>query len=413
MNICKVWDSEYPWDVRVEKISQALSARAHKVHIVARNRDHRAVLEELPEAIVHRLRPLPRALAWMNAWSMFPAFFNPRWLRLIQATAKETGSDLILCRDVPLAPTAIWVGARLGIPVVLDVAENYPAMIQDIWTSGSHKWTDWLVRNPQVVSQVERWVTHRVDHVLVVVEESRDRLISLGVHPDRITIVSNTPPLARVREYDASRRVDGTLRLVYLGLLERPRGVGLLLEAVASALARGLSVQLSIVGDGRDASEFENQARALGLDDRAVRFHGFLPHREALRIVQQADVGVVPHWAGESWNTTVPNKLFDYMAAGLPVIVSDTKPCARIVREVRSGESFRDRDVEDLVRAISRLHDAAGRAAYGRAGRQAVLTRYNWESDAKRLVTCLERVAQAASSRSSGHSVARSQQTSL
>ena len=49
------------------------------------------------------------------------------------------------------------------------------------------------------------------------------------------------------------------------------------------------------------------------------------------------DVGLVPHHADEAWNTTIPNKLFDYMAAGLPVISSDARPCARILRSTGAG----------------------------------------------------------------------------
>jgi hypothetical protein len=83
---------------------------------------------------------------------MFPAFFNPRWVRAIRRTVKRCASDLILVRDLPLAPTAIFVGGQCGVPVVLDMAENYPAMIRDIWTSRKNKLHDVLVRNPSIVA---------------------------------------------------------------------------------------------------------------------------------------------------------------------------------------------------------------------------------------------------------------------
>ena len=115
MRICKVWDAEYPWDVRVEKIARSLSEAGHTVHLVARNRDRRPTEEQLEECRVHRLAPLPPVLgAAANAASMFPAFFNPRWVGLILRTARRARADLILCRDLPLAPTAHWVAQRLG-----------------------------------------------------------------------------------------------------------------------------------------------------------------------------------------------------------------------------------------------------------------------------------------------------------
>lgn len=403
MNICHVWDAEYPWDVRVEKVSHVLTDAGHQVHIVARNRDRRPVRERLPEGTVHRLAPLALGPA-LNAASMFPAFFNPRWFHLIATTARNVNAHVILCRDLPLAPTSLWAGRQLAIPVVLDLAENYGAMIQELWDTGRHRRLDWLIRNPRAVSLVERWVVPRVAHTLVVVEESRDRLVGFGIPPERITVVSNTPPRARVLEGARSPTRAGTdpLRLIYLGQMEVARGIGVLLDGVAEARRRA-AVHLTLVGGGRDLELFRAQAARLGLGPDVVTFSGRLPHAEALRLVAAADVGVVPHHADDSWNTTIPNKLFDYMAAGLPVLTSDAKPCARIVVDTGAGEVFRDRDPLSLAGAIARMMDAARRSALGAAGRRAVADRYNWEHDSRRLLNALRAVVDTAATQRVQH----------
>src|SRR5207237_47666 len=97
----------------------------------------------------------------------------------------------------------IAVARRLGIPVVLDMAENYPAMLRSRRSTGRVKPWDIVMRNPGLAHLIERWVVERVDAILVVVEESRDRLTALGVPGDRITLIYNTPPLTRL---DARRR---------------------------------------------------------------------------------------------------------------------------------------------------------------------------------------------------------------
>lgn len=392
LSICKVWDAEYPWDVRVEKIAGALTDRGHAVHIVARNRDARPLEEGLPEGIVHRMPPIPALGRRLDAATMFPAFFNPRWVQLIRRTCRQTAANLILCRDLPLAPTAIYVGRSLGVPVILDMAEDYAAMVAEIWQAGNPKPLDWLVRNPSAVAAVERWVMKRIHHTLVVVEESRDRLVQAGAPAERITVVSNTPPLRRLTLGATAQRPAGDARdieLVYLGLLEAARGIGVLLDAVARCRDAGKSVRLSVYGDGRDASSFRLQADRLSLSTR-VRFHGHVPYEAALDAIQRADLGVVPHHAVGNWNTSIPNKLFDYMAAGLPVITSDARPAARIVRETRCGEVFRDRDCADLVGSIDRLLDPARRAEASAAGRSAIATKYHWEREVERLVEAVE-----------------------
>src|SRR4051794_24494648 len=124
LRICKVWDSDYPWDVRVEKVVGALAAAGHEVHLVARNRARRTERERVVDTEVHRLKPWGFLGKRLDAASSFPAFFNPRWMRAIFRTARATRADMILVRDLPLAPTAIWAARRLGIPVMLDMAEN-------------------------------------------------------------------------------------------------------------------------------------------------------------------------------------------------------------------------------------------------------------------------------------------------
>jgi glycosyltransferase involved in cell wall biosynthesis len=100
----------------------------------------------------------------------------------------------------------------------------------------------------------------------------------------------------------------------------------------------------------------------------------------------------VPHHATESWNTTVPNKLFDYMSKGKPVIVSNAKPVERIVREEQCGIVFKDRDSEDLARAIVTLKPESIRTAMGQRGRDAIARKYNWAIDEQRLCNALEAV---------------------
>jgi glycosyltransferase involved in cell wall biosynthesis len=398
MRVVYVWDADYPWDVRTEKVCACLSSQGHEVTIAARNRAWQPLVEPRAEGLVRRMPPWRALGRSLDGVLSFPAFFNPRWVTHLEQTVGLARPDVLVVRDLPLAPTAIRVGRRRGLPVVLDMAENYPAMIAALWETRRRRVFDVVVRQPAAVMRVERWTLPRVSHVLVVVEESRDRIMAMGVPAERITIVSNTPPRARAAVTEpSSRAAGGPLRLVYLGLLEVHRGVGELLAAVAMLRDRGRPVSLTVIGDGRDESLFRRQAAHLGLTPPWVRFTGRLANTAALETVAQADVGVVPHHADQSWNTTIPNKLFDYMAAGLAVVSSDAAPCRRVVTETGCGRVYRSGDPADLARAVEELLPEAIRAACGRAGREAVRARYNWEEDCARLERALVSVASAGS----------------
>jgi glycosyltransferase involved in cell wall biosynthesis len=389
-----VWDADYPWDVRTEKMCAALTSAGHEVHIVARNRARRPAEETLPEGRVHRLSSWGWLGPSLDAALQFPAFCNPRWIAHLHRVTREVRPDVIVVRDLPLAMPALAAGRRHGVPVVLDMAENYPAMIQDVWSAGRQAPGDVLLRNPRIVNAVERYCVSRMDHIIVVIEESADRLAELGVDRRAMTVVSNTPPRQRVSAIRPTHLATAArpLHLAYIGLLEVPRGIAEMIDATGALHSEGLPVRLTIIGNGRDEELFHSRARELGLGPDVVSFLGYVRNREALDIIGTADIGVIPHHATECWNTTIPNKLFDYMAAGLAVVGSDAKPVERILRATGAGEVYRAGDADSLADAVRRLVDPAVRAARASAGRRAVLERYNWDADTEALLRTLHAV---------------------
>ena len=403
MVICHIWDADYPWDVRVEKICDSL-IKKHEVHLVCRNSARRLRYERINGFTIHRLPSLPTLFGRMQQLIGFPAFFNPIWVYMIWQTVRTVKADMILVRDLPLALTALLVGRLLHRPVVLDMAENYPAMIQDVWDSQGFSVVNMVVRNPATVRFIERLCVKWADHILAVVEESRDRLVAMGVSRDKISLVSNTPTSSRWRgsaevHPSIDVRQPGQLVLVYLGLLERPRGLETAIRAVGRVRTRCMGVRLVIVGSGAHQQDFRQLASDLQLQEHVI-FMGWLDYSQAIAAINDSDVGIVPHHATESWNSTIPNKLFDYMSMSKPVIVSDAKPAARIVKEERCGIVVEDRNVEDLAHAILRLTDESVRGEMGRRGREAVMQRYNWTIDEKRLLDAIERTAGRRESRS-------------
>ena len=393
MRIVYLWDADYPWDVRTEKVCLALTEAGHEVHVVARNRQWRPVRERLPEGTVHRMRPWRWLGRRLDGALGFPAFMSPRWISLLARAVREARAYVIVARDLPLCPTAILVGRLFRVPVVFDMAENYPALVRQLWAAGRQGRWDRLLRNPAAAAAVERFCLPRVDRVIAVVPESAARVVRAGVPASRVSVVGNTPPRDRVGRTPPRvlRAAGEPLRLVYMGVMEVPRGILELLDAVAALRGRGEDVRLCLIGTGRDKALLEAHAAKLGLDGQHVEFTGWIAsHAEALERVAAADVGVIPHRRDEAWDTTIPNKLFDFMAAGLPVLASDAVPTARIIRETGCGLVHRSRDAESIARALLALRNPELRALLGDAGREAILTHYHWEADAAVLVETVE-----------------------
>jgi glycosyltransferase involved in cell wall biosynthesis len=380
MKILTVWDSEYPWDVRIEKVTDALAEAGHEVHLLARNRNSRPRYERGRGIHIHRTTSLPHMPRLINGAVTFPAFFNPVWLASLRSLART--ADLIIVRDLPLAPAALLIGRGQRVPVVLDMAECYPEMLRAMWRFSGIRPLDLVVRNPYLADVVERNVVPRMDHVLVMVEESRARLLKMGVDPSRVSVVSNTPVVERFQNGAAFRHdcSDGTLELVYVGILGFSRGLAAFISGVARYSKENPRVHLSIYGTGRAMGDLERRIRDLDAAG-VVSLRGYLPNQKLPEVLRESHVGVIPHIRCSHWDHTVPNKLFDYMAAGLPVLATDAVPVARIVGSTGAGVIYQESDSEDVLRALRDLSDPVLRRRMGERGRRAVETTFNWDQD--------------------------------
>ena len=206
-------------------------------------------------------------------------------------------------------------------------------------------------------------------------------------------LVQNFVPLRMLARGDdaaaaAVHASSSAVTAVHVGLVSRVRGWPVLLEALASDRAAG--VHLTVIGEFNDGSraDFEARVLELGLEDR-VRTLGWMAAGDAFREVERADIGLVLFQPGfRSHTDSLPHKLFDYMLAGLPVIVPDFgAEVAGIVRDAGCGRLVDPSDPDAVAAALGALAgDAAERRRMGDHGRRSVIDKYNWEAEAGRLV---------------------------
>jgi glycosyltransferase involved in cell wall biosynthesis len=385
MKILFVYKEDYPWDVRVEKIVTALNDVGHDVTLLARNSGRRQTAEDMGPFRIRRLPTLPRWCGRLNALFGTPLFFNPIWLHALWRTLADTDARVVIVRDLPLMPCALLVARALRRQVVFDMAECYPEMYRSILQFNANRLMNWFTKNPWVTMQIERIAVRQADHTLVMIEESRDRLLRLGFDSHKITIVSNTPvlPDSPPREHAEG----GVLRLLYVGYITRIRGLDNLLYGLRvyrNSRTVLPPVEFHVVGVGDALAEYRTLAIRLGVDD-CVHFHGWCEQDFVDALYATSDIGVLTYHVCGHWNHTIPNKLFDYMRSGMPVLATEVRPIRRIVEQEACGLIIPDGDFEACGRAIAQLADPILRATLGRRGRAAVQRYYNWQHDCAHL----------------------------
>lgn len=394
MKILFVWDADYPWDIRIEKICATLIENGWDVHLVCRNKS-RKVLDEVYNGIhIHRVPYLQKKLGALNNIFTFPMFFSPIWLARINTIAKSHNIDVIMVRDLPMALAAITIAKLRKLPVVLDMAECYPEFVRLIWKFEPFKFRNILVRNPFLVDFIERLVLKHVNHIFVMIEESKDRLIKKGINTDKITIVSNTPVTQRFKEAKLTfpgllNKKSDKLILLYVGFVNQSRGLNTVIESLKHYKEMNNDFFLVVLGTGNAEKSLKELVKKLGLEHH-VGFEGWVDNKLVPEYVASSDICLVPHHKCGHWNNTIPNKLFDYMVAGKPVLVSDVYPMKRITENVECGLVYRDYDTQDFVSQLVSLQDQKLRNKLGQNGMKVVESYYNWDTDSARILKCLE-----------------------
>ena len=170
--------------------------------------------------------------------------------------------------------------------------------------------------------------------------------------------------------------VNNDLTLVYCGSLEPWAGVGTVLEAMALLQEVLPQLKFIVAGSGSQLSQLRQQAAEQGLTER-VEFLGQVTYQELPTILAQGKIGLVPFQPSRLTELAWPLKLMEYLAAGLPVVVSSGGTTARLVRGAGCGE-IANGSGPDLARAIKRLVASSRRLnLLGERGRQ-LASHYDW-----------------------------------
>jgi glycosyltransferase involved in cell wall biosynthesis len=395
MKVCYIYQDEYPWEVRTEKIASTLAKEGIESHIICRNRNNLPREQKLLEKIyVHRL---PRGTNKVTRDLInLPAFFSPFWIKEIAGIVKKYCIDLIIVRDLPLSPAAYIAGKIRKIPVIMDMAEDYPAMIRDTWRYKGPRVMDYLIRNPVFLGLLERLVVPRLDGILVVSEFSGERIKRIGAGGDKVWVVGNTPIIGHGNSSGISTLVEkmksrSDFVLLYVGGLEESRGLDVVISSMEYLVKIMPNILLVIVGIGTSEEKLRALAKEKSLQNH-ILLAGWAPHEEIPSIIKSSDICLIPHYVTNHTNTTLPNKIFDYMAQKKPVIVTQARALVDVVTKANCGLVYQDKSPLSLSEAVIKLMSSELRETLGLNGLKAIQENMNWNYDKVRLIEAVKSV---------------------
>jgi glycogen(starch) synthase len=327
-------------------------------------------------AAVTRRRVSSRIL--VDELSVYPEIGD--WELAFRPVLEELAPDVIHAHDPKVLGTAWKAAATLrsrgcDTRIVYDAREDFAGIPPKQQAGGARRF--------QAVVNHEKRYARLADAVLTVSEPIAGRIEERLGLPARPTVVLNVPvarPLSSRPDRDV--RTDTKVGpevplLVYSGGVHFSRGVGLLVEALPKLPGVHLAI-ITVPFPHPMTPGLLERAEELGVADRltvlAPVSQGVL-----LDYLSTATAGVHPLEGGfPNHDAALPNKLFEYLHAGLPQVVSDAKEMAAFVRRHGLGDVFRTGDVEDLARAVSAVL-AGGAGALSAEQRAALVEEYSWQ----------------------------------
>lgn len=358
--------------VHVQAILGALSRQGHRVELFTTRPGEDARPPEFAGLRVHRLPLGPRRPDWPATYSSLAVNHG------LRAALQCLGPfDLVYERYSLWSYAAMDWAARSGVPAVLEV--NAP-LIQE--QSQHRGLTDRLA-----AERVAERAFGCASVLVAVSDEVACYLERAGVGPSRIHVVPNGVDPARFPSGVAAVQPvqPGRFTIGFLGTLKPWHGLPVLLDAFARIVRQHPGSRLLLVGDGPERERIETRAQELGLADRAVLVGAVAPDAVPAWLASM-DCAVAPYEDLPGFYFS-PLKVYEYMAAGLPVVASAVGQLRELVRDDATGLLVRPGSAAALAAALGRLaHDTKLRHRLGRAARARVLSEHTWDAAARRVM---------------------------
>ena len=384
MKILMVLENSFPPDERVENEIDILLKNGFQITLVCTKRGGKSETEEEDGLTIVRI-PLSKFIYKSGALALELPFYFNFWNKQLSKILNETRFDAIHLHDLPLVKVCAGLSRKFSLPLVCDYHENRPEIMKLYYPVQSFP-GKWLI-------SVDRWLkyqvkeTQKADRLILVTDEAKDYYINnYGIDSKKITVLPNYIVLDRFRklipETGSQPHDHNNFTVAYFGDTGFRRGTLTILEAADKLRDRNISFM--IIGTSREQTLLEKESDVRKLEN--VTFTGWLPPAEAMKLIRNADAGICPFLRNIHHDTTYANKMFQYMALGKPVIVSDCTAQANFVKKENCGLVFEAGNNDDLCDRIIKLTSRNEYEPLSRNASACVTEKYNWENYGRRLI---------------------------
>ena len=307
--------------------------------------------------------------------------------------------DLVMGTSPPIfqAVAALLIAKIRRKPFLLEIRDLWPEFAIGIG----------VLQNP-ILIRLSRWLEHflynRASHVLVNSPAYQDYLISKGIAASRMSLISNGvdtgmfDPEARGEDFRRHWECDGEFVVTYAGALGLANDIPTILRAAHRLKDDEPQIRFVLIGDGKERAKLEKMAKELRLDN--ITFAGAIAKMKMPDALAASDACIATLKNIPMFKTTYPNKVFDYMAAGRPIILAIDGVIRKVIESAKGGIFVPPENHAALADAVSSLCNNRFEAkTMGAAARSYVVENFDRHGQAQAFANLLEHVHKLARER--------------
>lgn len=285
--------------------------------------------------------------------------------------AKKYDADIYHFHELTLIHLAKKLKKFNHSLIIYDVHEDYPREMIEPYTNNKIKY--WIAKILSFYVEIsEVFKAKKMDAIVAATPYIGKRFSKFHKN---VTVICN---YAMINE-----RIDHVVRnenwICYAGNIGPMRGLTQLVDAIA-----GTKIRLQLAGLIPDNyyNELKNRIGWANVD-----YHGMLSREEVRELYASSSIGMLPFLNGGNSKNGLPNKLFEYMEASIPIIASNFPHWRKIIKDAKCGICVNPYNVKNITSAIQYLlEDRSRRERMGYHGRQKVESIYNWDNEAVKLI---------------------------
>ncbi|MEW9500802.1 glycosyltransferase [Jeotgalibacillus marinus] len=292
-------------------------------------------------------------------------------VKAIYLKALEIDADVYHFHDPELMPVGLKLKKK-GKKVIYDIHEDLPRALL------SKRWINPIIRKPMslIFEFYEDYASKKFDCLMTATPFITERFNRINTNTVNI---NNYPLLGELQISNTDIPQSKQKQVCYVGGLNPIRGIYQLLSAADSIKGAGAI----LIAGPINPNEMKQQLHA----HDNIEYLGFVDRVELKKLLASSIAGIVTFLPEPNHINAQPNKMFEYMSAGIPVICSDFPLWRSIIDKHRCGVCVDPEKPEAIAEAINYLLDNPGEAErMGQNGRGAVEAEYNWEQESEKLI---------------------------